>query len=143
MTAGFENRLRLALHVCRGNWSKREDVMITGDYQPLAGCFQAMHVRQLVLEYCTPRAGELAVVGRALADREIGLGCVNPRTDEAESPESIVARAHEALEFWKPEQIFLNPDCGFGCFANRCVNAEGLAAAKLRSMVEAARRLRG
>jgi len=142
VAAGFENRLRLALHVCRGNWSKREDVMITGDYQPLVGCFKAMHVRQLVLEYCTPRAGELAVVGRALSDREIGLGCVNPRTDEAESPESIVARAKEALQFWKPEQIFLNPDCGFGCFANRCVNEEGIATAKLRSMVEAARRLR-
>ena len=87
--------------------------MITGDYQPLTDCFKAMHVRQLVLEYCTPRAGELAVTGRALADREIGLGCVNPRTDEAESPESIVARATEALQFWRPEQIFLNPDCGF------------------------------
>ena len=81
-----------------------------------------MNVRQLVLEYATPRAGELAVIGRALGDREIGLGCVNPRTDEAETPESIVARADEALQFWTPEQIFLNPDCGFACFANRCVN---------------------
>ena len=143
VTAGFENRLRLALHVCRGNWSKREDVMISGDYQPLLGCFQKMNVRQLVLEYCTPRAGELAVVGRALGDREIGLGCVNPRTDEAESPESIVARAREALQFWQPSQIFLNPDCGFACFANRGVNVEEVAAAKLRSMTAAARRLRG
>lgn len=142
MTAGFENRLRLALHVCRGNWSKREDVMITGDYQPLVNCFRDMHCRQFVLEYCTPRAGELAVIGRALPDREIGLGVVNPRTDEAESPESIVARGREALEFWKPEQIMLNPDCGFACFANRGVNVEEMAAAKLRSMAEAARRLR-
>ena len=116
--------------------------MITGDYQPLIGCFKEMHVRQLVLEYCTPRAGELAVVGRALGDREIGLGCVNPRTDEAESPESIVARASEALQFWQPEQIMLNPDCGFACFANRGVNVEEVAAAKLRSMTAAARMLR-
>lgn len=116
--------------------------MITGDYQPLTGCFQAMQARQFVLEYCTPRAGELAVAGRALADREIGLGVVNPRTDEVEPPESIVARGREALQFWQPGQIFLNPDCGFGCFANRCVNVEEVAAAKLRSMVEAARRLR-
>jgi methionine synthase II (cobalamin-independent) len=116
--------------------------MITGDYQPLTGCFHDMHARQFVLEYCTPRAGELAVVGRALADREIGLGVVNPRTDEAEAPESIQARAEEALQFWKPEQIMLNPDCGFACFANRGVNVEDVAAAKLRSMVEAARRLR-
>ena len=30
-----------------------------------------------------------------------------------------------------------------GCFANRCVNEEGIAVVKLRSMVEAGRRLRG
>lgn len=117
--------------------------MITGDYQPLINCFTEMHAHQLVLEYCTPRAGELAVVGRALSDREIGLGCVNPRTDVAESPESIVARATEASEFWDPSKILLNPDCGFACFANRSVNVEQVAATKLRSMSEAARRLRG
>jgi 5-methyltetrahydropteroyltriglutamate--homocysteine methyltransferase len=143
VVSGFEETLRIGLHVCRGNWSKREDVLISGDYQPLVPCFAAMHVRQLVLEYATPRAGELEVIGRAFANREIGLGCVNPRTDEVETPESITARAKEALQFWKPEQIFLNPDCGFGCFANRCVNEEETATAKLRSMVEAAKTLRG
>jgi 5-methyltetrahydropteroyltriglutamate--homocysteine methyltransferase len=142
VVAGFEDKMRIGLHVCRGNWSRREDVLITGDYQPLVETFQKMHVGQLVLEYATPRAGELDVIGRALGDREIGLGCVNPRTDEAESPESIMARATEALAYWKPEQIFLNPDCGFGCFANRCINEESTAIAKLRSMSEAARRLR-
>jgi methionine synthase II (cobalamin-independent) len=142
VVAGFEDRIRFGLHVCRGNWSKREDVLITGDYQPLVPCFEAMAVRQLVLEYATPRAGELAVIGRALAGREIGLGCVNPRTDEAEDPASIVARATEALAYWRPEQIFLNPDCGFACFANRGVNEEAVATQKLKSMTEAARRLR-
>lgn len=142
VVAGFENRLRLGLHVCRGNWSKREDVLITGDYQPLVGCFRNMNLHQYVLEYATPRAGELDVIGRALGDREIGLGCINPRTDEAESPESIVARATEAAAYWPPSRITLNPDCGFGCFANRCVNEETTAVAKLRSMTEAARRLR-
>ena len=59
-----------------------------------------------------------------------------------EPPEQIVARVEEALRHFGPEQIFLNPDCGFGCFANRCVNEEEVAVAKLRSMVEAAERLR-
>lgn len=139
---GFEDKLRLGIHVCRGNWSKREDVLITGDYQPLVATFSQMKLRQYVLEYATPRAGELDVIGRALGDREIGLGCVNPRTDDAEDPATIVARGLEALAYWSPEQIFLNPDCGFACFANRGVNVEEVATAKLRSMVEAARRLR-
>lgn len=101
-----------------------------------------MNVQQFVLEYATPRAGELRIVGDALGDRELGLGCVNPRTDTAEDPATIVARAEEALQFYRPEQIWLNPDCGFGCFANRCVNEESVAVAKLESMVAAARELR-
>ena len=134
--------VRTAVHVCRGNWSRREDVLLTGDYAKLLPCFEAMDVDQLVLEYATPRAGDIEVVGRALSDREIGLGVVNPRTDDAEPVDQIVARAEKALRFWRPEQILLNPDCGFGCFANRCVNEAENAGRKLDAMVAAARVLR-
>jgi methionine synthase II (cobalamin-independent) len=134
--------IRTGLHVCRGNWSRREDVLIEGDYTPLIESFRSLNVDQLVLEFATPRAGELSIVGSALGDKEIGFGVVNPRTTEAESVASLVARAEEALEFWKPEQIFLNPDCGFGCFANRCVNDEETAFAKISNIAEASRILR-
>ena len=53
-----------------------------------------------------------------------------------------MGRAELALRHYKPQQLFLNTDCGFGCFAGRCVNVEEVAAAKLASMAEAARRLR-
>ena len=113
-----------------------------------------MKLRQFVLEYATPRAGDIGVVGRALSGpipgteafggtpRELGLGVVNPRTTDVEPPEFIVEKAEAALQFYKPEQLFLNTDCGFGCFANRCVNVEDIAAEKLKSMVAAARILR-
>ena len=82
------------------------------------------------------------MIGRALGDREIGLGVVNPRTDEVESVASIVARTEAALRYFSPDRIFLNPDCGFACFANRCVNDVDTAAAKLKAIVAAARALR-
>lgn len=134
--------MRTGLHVCRGNWSRREDVLLTGDYAKLVPAFAAMHVRQFVLEYATPRAGDIAVVGEALAGREIGLGVVNPRTAEVETPAEIIARAEAALRWFAPGQVALNPDCGFGCFANRCVNDHATAAAKLGAMTMAARELR-
>jgi 5-methyltetrahydropteroyltriglutamate--homocysteine methyltransferase len=134
--------VRTGLHVCRGNWSRREDVLLAGDYTPLLPAFSAMRVRQFVLEYATPRAGDVEVVGRALADREIGLGVVNPRTETPEEVADIVARAERALAFFPPERVFLNPDCGFACFANRGVNEEAVAAAKLRRIADAARILR-
>lgn len=134
--------VRTGLHVCRGNWSRREDVLLSGDYAGLLPAFERMIVDQFVLEYATPRAGDVDVVGRALSHREIGLGVVNPRTAEPESVDEIVGRAERALRHYRPEQIFLNPDCGFGCFANRCVNEEQTAVEKLRRIAAAAAELR-
>lgn len=139
---GWPPSLRLGIHVCRGNWSRREDVLITGDYVPLVSAFSAMQAHQFVLEYATPRAGELAVAGRALGHAELGLGCVNPRTESVEPPDSIVQRVEEALQWWPASRLFLNPDCGFGCFSSRCVNDEPTAVAKLRSISRAASQLR-
>jgi 5-methyltetrahydropteroyltriglutamate--homocysteine methyltransferase len=134
--------MRIGIHVCRGNWSRREDVLLSGDYTRLLPAFDRMRVRQFVLEYATPRAGDVDVVGTALGDREIGLGVVNPRTSEIETVDEIIARAERALAFYSPQAVFLNPDCGFGCFADRCVNDEATATGKMRRIVEAARILR-
>jgi 5-methyltetrahydropteroyltriglutamate--homocysteine methyltransferase len=141
VTEGVEG-VRLGLHVCRGNWSRQEDVLLTGSYQPLVPYLQRMRVRQLVLEHATPRAGSLQAIGEGLADRELGLGVVNPRTDEAEEPATIAARVEEALRYFPPEAMFLNPDCGFGTFANRPLNTADVAERKLAAMVTAARDLR-
>lgn len=134
--------IRIGVHICRGNWSKQEEVLLSGDYTRLLPALEQMKVRQFVLEYATPRAGDIEVVGRKLSDRELGLGVVNPRTDEVESVESIVAKAEQALRFYRPEQLFLNTDCGFGCFASRSVNVEAVAFKKLCAIVAAAEVLR-
>lgn len=133
---------RIGIHICRGNWSTREDVLLRGDYGPLLPALTRMRVDQFVLEYATERAGDVAVAGQALNRQELGLGVVNPRTVGVESPEEIVARAEKALVYYQPSQLFLNTDCGFGCFANRCVNVEEIATAKIKSIVQAARILR-
>ena len=51
---------RIGLHVCRGNWSRDESILLRGGYHPLAPWLERMTgVRQLVLEYATERAGDL------------------------------------------------------------------------------------
>ena len=141
VVAGFDD-IRIGIHVCRGNWSRKEETLLTGDYLPLLPAFTKMNVDQFVLEYATPRAGEIEIVGSALSHKELGLGVINPRTDEIESVEFIIGKVEKALEFYTPEQIFLNTDCGFGCFAERCVNDEKNAFEKIKRMVEAAEILR-
>ncbi len=129
---------RTGLHVCRGNWSRDERTLLSGGYAPLAPWFAHVPVTQLVLEYATPRAGDVLPTG----GKELGLGVVNPRSDDVESPERIVARVRAAMAHVPAERIFLNPDCGFGTFAARPMNAPEVAERKLAAMAEAARRLR-
>lgn len=117
-------------------------MLLSGDYARLLPALERMRVDQFVLEYATPRAGDIEIVGKSLADRELGLGVVNPRTDEVESVEFIMDKAEQALAYYRPEQMFLNTDCGFGCFASRSVNVEDVAYKKLCAITEAAKRLR-
>ena len=134
--------VRVGVHICRGNWTTNEAALLTGSYEPLTGTLAGMRVTQWVLEFATPRAGDLGVLKPLAGTREIGLGVVNPRTAEVESPEGIVSRVEAALEYFRPEQVFLNPDCGFGTFAEAPVATPEVAAAKLRAMVQAAEILR-
>jgi 5-methyltetrahydropteroyltriglutamate--homocysteine methyltransferase len=75
-------------------------------------------------------------------EKEIGLGVVNPRTDDIEPAGQIVARVKELLQYFDADKIYLNPDCGFGTFAERNVNTHEMAAKKMQVIAEAAAILR-
>jgi 5-methyltetrahydropteroyltriglutamate--homocysteine methyltransferase len=139
--AGIDG-VKFGVHVCRGNWSRKEDVLLSGNYGPLLPWLMRMNVSQLVLEMATPRAGEVDVFKEYRNEKELGLGVANPRTDEVENPAQIVQRVKHVLKYFDPEKIYLNPDCGFGTFAERCVNNAHTAYRKLQAIAEAAEILR-
>jgi 5-methyltetrahydropteroyltriglutamate--homocysteine methyltransferase len=131
------------VHVCRGNWSRNEDVLLSGPYDGLVPYLNRMNLDQFVLEYATSRAGTPKALAALRPQAQIGYGVVNPRTAEIEKPEDIVKRVRELAEFISPDRIFLNPDCGFGTFAERPVADAQTAFAKLSALSAAARKLRG
>ena len=136
------NGIKTGLHVCRGNWSRQETVLLQGAYDPLIPYFSRMQVQQLVLEYATERAGSVEVLGNLPPDKEIGLGVCNPRSAEIESVNFIVGKVKTLLRYRQPDQIYLNPDCGFGTFAERPVNTADVTAQKLQALHQAAAALR-
>ena len=141
ITEGVDG-VKTGVHICRGNWSRKDEVLLKGSYAPLVPTMMGMDIDQLVLEYATPRAGELAAFSHYANKKEIGLGVANPRSDNIESVDFIVEKVKEAREFFEPEQIYLNPDCGFGTFAERPMNPAAIAAQKLHVIAEAAKVLR-
>ncbi len=126
------------LHICRGNWSPNESTLLRGSYHPLAEYLKRLNVQQLVLEYATERAGDLI----KFEEKQLGLGVVNPRTKAVESAEEIQLSIEKALQFYSLDQLFLNPDCGFGTFSNRPVNDSRIAFKKLQTIAAVAKSLR-
>jgi len=132
----------LGVHVCRGNWSRKEDVLLAGPYDGLIPYLNRMKLDQFVLEYATSRAGAPAVLAGLNPQAQVGYGAVNPRTAEVENPAAIAQRVRELTEFVSSERIYLNPDCGFGTFAERPVADAPTAFAKLAALATAAQILR-
>jgi 5-methyltetrahydropteroyltriglutamate--homocysteine methyltransferase len=135
-------RERVALHVCRGNWTRDERSALAGDYRPLLATFQALNVGTYFLELCTPRAGEMEVLRDLPSDRRVGVGVVNQKHDRVESVDEIVEHGRRAIRVFGPDRILLNPDCGFATFADNPVSSAATAERKLESIVHAAEILR-
>jgi 5-methyltetrahydropteroyltriglutamate--homocysteine methyltransferase len=138
---GIEGPL-FGIHVCRGNWSRKDEVLLSGDYDPLLPWLATMRLGFYALEYATPRAGPLESLAALPPGSIVQLGAVNPRTVEVEDVATVVARARRAEAILGPGRVQLVPDCGFGTFADRPVNDAAGAAAKLRVLAAAARVLR-
>jgi 5-methyltetrahydropteroyltriglutamate--homocysteine methyltransferase len=73
----------------------------------------------------------------------LGLGVVNPRTEQVKTPAQIRSAVERVLDLSAAELVFLNPDCGFGTLSNRPMNTRAIASAKVAAMAAAARDLRG
>ncbi|MCC6202501.1 MAG: 5-methyltetrahydropteroyltriglutamate--homocysteine methyltransferase, partial [Gammaproteobacteria bacterium] len=133
---------RIALHVCRGNWSRDETIALHGDYQPLLPYLMAVDAGILLLESCTPRAGTIDVLARLPQTKRIGIGMVNQKLDAVESPADVRRRAEHAIETLGAARVLFTPDCGFATFADNPISSAQVAEAKLGVITSVARQMR-
>ena len=96
----------------------------------LGGC----SCRQVSIE--TAQSGLDCAVLKSLPGKQIMVGCINLADMNVETPQEVAARVRRALQFIRPEDVILAPDCGMK-YLPRTV-----ADAKLRAMVAAAELLR-
>ena len=141
VTEGFP-RERIALHMCRGNWTADESKALSGDYQPLVDTLGQMRVGTLLLELCTPRSGEMEILASLPSDMRIGIGACNQKHAHVESVESIVKHVEHAITLFGAERVLLTPDCGFATFADNPLNSDATAEAKMAALAQAAGILR-
>jgi 5-methyltetrahydropteroyltriglutamate--homocysteine methyltransferase len=109
--AGVEG-VTLAIHLCRRN-KARAGWVGEGGYGPIIDTLKRLHVNQYVMEFTIPAAGDLDVLKELPEETTVGLGCVDCRGEHIDTPDEIVTRVEQALQYLPPERIVLNPDCGF------------------------------
>jgi 5-methyltetrahydropteroyltriglutamate--homocysteine methyltransferase len=115
---------------------------LAGDYRPLVPLLSSLPVGTLLLELCTPRAGEIDVLRDLPAGSRVGVGVVNQKDRRVEPVEEIVARARRAIDVFGADRVLLTPDCGFATFADNPVASPEIAEAKLTAIARAASILR-
>jgi 5-methyltetrahydropteroyltriglutamate--homocysteine methyltransferase len=137
---GGVSGVTLAVHLCRRNWGRR-GWGAAGGYEAILPHIKRLKVEQLMLEFSIPVAGDVAVLKDLPDNVKIGLGCVDVRFPEIDTPEQIVERVKKALAYVAAERITLSPDCGFAPAKDHAVPLEE-AYVKLKHEALAAQRLR-
>jgi len=129
-----------ALHVCYGNRYSRP--LWQGHYDFLFPAVLDAAVDQLVLEFARKGYDDLPVIRKSGWDRNIGLGVVDVKNTEVESPELIADRIRRAAEVFPAERLIINPDCGLrnlpGPVARAKLDAMVIGAAAVRQELAAA-----
>src|SRR3984957_13320203 len=116
-----------ALHVCYGNRYARPSW--EGHYDFLFPAVQAARVDQIVLEFARKGLDDLQLIRQHGWDRWLGLGVIDVKSSEVETPELVASRIRRALEYLPADRLMINPDCGLRHLAPE------VARRKLRAMV--------
>ena len=127
------------LHCCHSVYKRKSDV--TGDYKPILPRLEGAKIDRINLEFAYPGTGDVSDLKQLPAHLAVGMGVVDVRSERMQSVDEIAALASAGAAIVGAERIALNPDCGFAPDAGEPPTIDE-AYAKLRRLVEAAKRLR-
>jgi 5-methyltetrahydropteroyltriglutamate--homocysteine methyltransferase len=122
------------LHVCYGNRYARP--LWAGHYDFLFPAVQEANIDQLALEFARTGDDDLGLLEQHGWTRRLGLGVIDVKTEQVESPDLVAARIRRALRFVAADQLVINPDCGLRHLP------PSVARAKLAAMVAGAAQVR-
>jgi 5-methyltetrahydropteroyltriglutamate--homocysteine methyltransferase len=132
----------LAMHLCRGN--NRSHWYAEGGYEAIAEqLFGAMEVDRFLLEYDDERSGTFEALRFMPPGKEVVLGLVSSKRPELESVDDLARRIEEAAAYVPLDDLALSPQCGFASTMEGNLLTEDEQWAKLRRVVETARRVWG
>ncbi len=125
---------KIGLHVCYGN--RYGKPTWEGSYRYLFPRILDARVHQLTLEFARRGYEELALFREWKCPFELGLGVIDVKSPDVESPATVAQRIRTALGVLPPERLYVNPDCGLlhlpqdVAFRKLCAMVEGTRAVR-------------
>lgn len=131
---GIVGKCRLSTHLCFGNFKGRAVGMRS--YAPLFPAFLDLNVDEIHLEMASREYSELEIVKTIVPKKDVSIGIIDVKSYFIESPEYLASRIEACLQYARPDQISVSPDCGLS------QTARWAARQKLANMAESARLVR-
>jgi 5-methyltetrahydropteroyltriglutamate--homocysteine methyltransferase len=124
-----------AVHICFGNYGGQP--MLRGFWRDLIPFLNALHTDHLVLEFARRGYDELEAF-RDLDPRiGLGIGVVDIKDNEVESPELIASRLERIVNALGPGRLkYAHPDCGFWMLQRTVVDRKIAALVAGRDLFE-------
>jgi 5-methyltetrahydropteroyltriglutamate--homocysteine methyltransferase len=102
-----------AVHLCFGNYGG-QTIQKGGMYRKFMNFFDELEVDHLVLEFARRGYDELNFFKDMKPSITLGLGVIDIKDNEVESPDEIARRIELAVEVLGAERVkWVHPDCGF------------------------------
>jgi 5-methyltetrahydropteroyltriglutamate--homocysteine methyltransferase len=118
-----------AVHLCFGNYGGQ--TVQQGSWAQLIDYLNALHVDHVVLECAHRPADELRVFKELRAEIGFGLGVVDIKRTDVETPDQIARAIERAERVLGPGRVrYIHPDCGFWMLKR------SIADAKIRALVQ-------
>ena len=125
---------KIYVHICYGNRYGKPSW--EGSYRYLFPGILEAKVQAITMEFARRGGEDLDLFKEFNPPFELGVGVIDVKSHDVETPDLVAERIRKALEVMPPEKVFVLPDCG--CFHL----PRDVAFAKLKTMVEGAKLVR-
>jgi 5-methyltetrahydropteroyltriglutamate--homocysteine methyltransferase len=140
--AARRDGVTLGIHLCRGN--NRSHWYAEGGYDAIAEkLFGSLDVDRFLLEYDDDRSGTFEPLRFVPRGKTVVLGLISSKVPQLESADNLARRVEEAAQFVPLENLAISPQCGFASTAEGNLITEEQQWAKLKLVIDTARRIWG
>ena len=122
-----------AVHLCFGNYGG--STIQQGTWKDLLPFLNALHADHLLLEFARRGYDELEVLRDLRPEIALGVGVIDIKDNEAETPEIVAGRMERAAAVLGPDRIrWVHPDCGFWMLARSVADRKMASLVKGRDL---------